>query len=342
MQIRRKIFVAVLATALFSGVSTADSCRVFLPPLVGGGGECSASDELMNRIGQNVSDLLPGALHCLLLGHTPKRPANSCAELAEQEPNIPSGNYWILNSTQSPVQVFCEMGDVFPASLNVTGGWVRVANLNMTDPDQQCPENLQLSYTNQPIRLCGRRTGCGCDSVAFTTYGVQYRQVCGRVRGYQFASPDAFERKFGVCPAPCNIDSPYVDGVSITHGASPRKHIWTYAAALLEYPFSLFSSATCPCTSHGHPPPSFVGSDYYCESGISAGLWQPSVYSNDTLWDGQDCRRSKRTCCDYPNLPWFCKKLPEPTTDDLEFRICGDQSPVDEDDPINLVQLYIQ
>ena len=68
----------------------------------------------------------------------------------------------------------------------------------------------------------------------------------------------------------------------------------------------------------------------------------PASNSNDTLWDGQDCRRSERTCCDYPNLPWFCKKLPEPTTDDLEFRICGDQSPVDEDDPINLVQLYIQ
>ena len=81
------------------------------------------------------------------LGRTPEYPANSCTELAEQEPDIPSGNYWILNSTQSPVQVFCEMGEVFPSSLNVTGGWVRVANLNMTDPDQQCPGNLQLSYT---------------------------------------------------------------------------------------------------------------------------------------------------------------------------------------------------
>ena len=29
------------------------------------------------------------------------------------------------------------MGDVFPSSYNVTGGWVRIANLNMTDPDQQ-------------------------------------------------------------------------------------------------------------------------------------------------------------------------------------------------------------
>ena len=178
------MFVAVLAAALFSGMSTADSCTVFLPPLVGGGDECSASGELMNRIGQNVSTLVPGLLHCLLLDRTPEYLANSCTELAEQEPDIPSGNYWILNSTQSPVQVFCEMGEVFPASLNVTGGWVRVANLNMTDPDQQCPENLQLSFTSS-IRVCGRSSnGNSCDSVTFTTYGVQYRQVCGRVRGY--------------------------------------------------------------------------------------------------------------------------------------------------------------
>ena len=53
MQIKHGMFVTVLAAALFSGVSTADSCTVFLPPLVGRGGECSASSELMNRIGQN-------------------------------------------------------------------------------------------------------------------------------------------------------------------------------------------------------------------------------------------------------------------------------------------------
>ena len=220
MLMKHRMIVAVLAATLYiltaaTGGSAADSCTASLPPLVGGGGECSASGggHLVNEVRQDVSTLLPEVVRCMLPGHTPEYPANSCAELAEQEPNIPSGNYWILNSTQSPVQVFCEMGEVFPSSLNVTGGWMRVANLNMTDPDQQCPENLQLSYTDQPIRLCGRSTdGLGCDSVTFTTYGVQYRQVCGRVRGYQFGSPDAF-RAFA-CPAPCTINSPYVDGLA--------------------------------------------------------------------------------------------------------------------------------
>ena len=90
-----------------------------------------------------------------------------------------------------------------------------------------------------------------------------------------------------------------------------------------------------------------MGSDYYCESALNNGSginpWYPfKFYPDDPLWDGQDCRRSKCTCCDPPNLPWFCKELLEPTTGDLEVRLCADQSLIDEDAPIDLVQLYIQ
>ena len=216
---------------------------------------------------------------------------------------------------------------------------MRVANLKMTDSDQQCPENLRLSYTS-PIRLCGSRTDSSCDSLTFTTNGIQYQQACGRVRGYQFGSPDAFN--VFDCPTPCTIDNPYVDGVSITHG-SPRMHIWTYAAGLIEESALDGLIYSCPCTGHGRSPPNFVGSDYYCESGLDRPPWVPfMLYPNDTLWDGQGCDGLERTCCDPPNLPWFCRELPQPTTDDLEVRICGDQVLADEDTPIDLVQLYIQ
>ena len=166
--------------------------------------------------------------------------------------------------------------------------------------------------------------------VIYTTYGIQYQQVCGRVRGYQYRSPDAFSVS---CPHPCTIDNVYVDGISITHG-SPREHIWTYAAGITE------TFGVCPCTGGGSP--AFVGSDYYCESGLSAVPFEHVLYSDDPLWDGEDCDGLEGTCCDLPNLPWFCKELPQPTTDNLEFRICGDQPLPDEDTPIDLVQLYIQ
>ena len=78
--------------------------------------------------------------------------------------------------------------------------------------------------------------------VIYTTYGIQYQQVCGRVRGYQYRSPDAFSVS---CPHPCTIDNVYVDGISITHG-SPREHIWTYAAGITET-----YAGVCPCTGTG-------------------------------------------------------------------------------------------
>ena len=323
------MFALVLTATLFilttaNGGSAAGSCTASLSPLVGEGGDCSASgsSELVNEVRQNASALLKEVdpIRCMLhLGRTPEYPAISCTELAEQKPDILSGNYWILNSTQSPVNVFCETTGVFPSSLNVTGGWVRVANLNMTDPDQQCPGNLQLSFTDQPIRVCGRSTDYDCDSVTFTTNGIRYQQVCGRVRGYRYRTTDGFNV---FCPAPCTVDNIYVDGVSITHGVSPRKHIWTYAAG------------SCPCAGSAVLPPAFVGSDYYCEIGADIDSW-----NNNPLWDGLGC---SGTCCDPPNLPWFCKELPEPTTDNLEFRICGNQDINDEDTPVDLVELYIQ
>ncbi len=30
-------------------------------------------------------------------------------------------------------------------------------------------------------------------------------------------------------------------------------------------------------------------------------------------------------CCTWNNPPWFYKELPEPTTDDIEMRLCKDE-----------------
>ena len=95
----------------------------------------------------------------------------------------------------------------------------------------------------------------------------------------------------------------------------------------------------------GPSPPSFVGSDYYCESGISAGAGNPLLSILMTHCgprDGEDYNGLEGTCCEPPNLPWFCKELPESTNDNLEFRICGDENLSNEDTPIDLFQLYIQ
>ena len=111
---------------------------------------------------------------------------------------------------------------------NSTGGWTRVAYLNMTDPSQQCPWTLQ-TRSSEPRRLCGRgSSGASCDSVTYSTFGMNYRHVCGRVIAYQHRTTDAFHF-FGQVPQ--TIEGYYVDGVSLTHGSpGSRQHIWTFAA----------------------------------------------------------------------------------------------------------------
>ena len=54
----------VLSAAI--GGSTADCCTASLPPLVGGGGECSVlgGGDFVNEVHQNVSTLLQEVVHC--------------------------------------------------------------------------------------------------------------------------------------------------------------------------------------------------------------------------------------------------------------------------------------
>ena len=127
------------------------------------------------------------------------------------------------------------------------------------------------------------------------------------------------------------IDGNYVDGVSITYGSAPRKHLWTYAARLA-FVDNVIDTRTCPCKygSIAVVPP-FVGSDYYCES---AQLICCSYPSANVLWEGQ-CYHTEALCCTHSNMPWFIKTLSETTTDDIELRICN--NPI-----LDLIELFVR
>ena len=101
--------------------------------------------------------------------------------------------------------------------------------------------------TDLPKRLCrigiGSTIGAGYLSTIFDLYGIEYSQVCGKIIGYQDWTPDAFGQKSLLT----SIDSAYVDGISLTHGRNPRKHIWTFAAGLDEV--GSRPTYDCPCTN---------------------------------------------------------------------------------------------
>ena len=221
-----------------------------------------------------------------------------------------------------------------------TGGWRRVVYLDMTNPNTTCPSGWQL--TRLPRRTCGRATGGANthDSATFRVTGGEYNKICGKIRAYQYASPDGFQRFPSTLVA--TIDNAYVDGVSVTHG-TPRNHIWTFVAGISEGDPN--SIGACPCDAKVDiSVPSFVGDDYFCESGINRPWDQSRQYifhSIDTLWDGEDCLPSS-TCCSRRNPPYFVKQLPTTTTDDIEARICLDEVVSNENIAIELVELYVQ
>ena len=218
-------------------------------------------------------------------------------------------------------------------------GWRRAAFINMTDTSYNCPSGLSL--TSYSKRTCGasHTTQGGCSSTTFSVGGVPYSRARGRIRGYQVGSTSAFY------PYAMGINSYYVSGVSLTHGgASSRQHIWTFAAGISEVT-TTYPDEGCPCdTAAPSVVPAFVGSDYFCESGLHSE-WSSSyfgvLYSNDVLWDGQNCT-STSTCCQFNNPPWFTKNLPNATTDDIELRICTPNFPSNANVPLELIELCVQ
>ena len=213
-------------------------------------------------------------------------------------------------------------------------GWRRVAYLNMSDPSQQCPSVWQ--EITAPHRVCGRRSAwASCEGLTYSTGSEQYDQVCGRIIGYHRGTPDAF--------IGWSIDSYYLDGVSVTYG-SPRQHIWSFVGGIDESDTRSF--LLCPCvagSTNGNRIPSFVGQNYFCESGLTQ--WDGRAFllwpNGDPLWDGQGCGPTS-SCCTFNSPPWFNVQLSSPTTDDIEVRICGDEAIGNEDTPVQLIELYVK
>ena len=136
----------------------------------------------------------------------------SCSDILAAYPNSASG-YYHVNSRH----IYCNMGELCDSS----GGWTRIGFLDMAGATSNCPPGFRL-YQVGAVRACGRPVGgASCVSEILPTNGINYTQICGRVTGYQYASPDAVDSN----SLHNDIYSYYVDGVSITKG-SPRQHSW--------------------------------------------------------------------------------------------------------------------
>ncbi len=220
--------------------------------------------------------------------------------------------------------------------------WTQVSHLDMTNSSQSCPSAWAVVETFN-VRACGRqlsRTG-SCDSVFYSTHGTKYTQVSGRIKGYQYNSPNAFESFIN---GYTSLDSWYIDGISLTHGRpGSRIHVWSFVNAY--YETTSFNEWKCPCmlsssSTWPYTIPVFVGENYFCATG-SRNTPGASVLVDNPLWDGVGCT-GDNTCCQFNQPPWFCRTLPAPTTDDLEVRICADQDTSNENIYISNLELYVK
>ena len=258
----------------------------------------------------------------------------TCQGILRCFPSALSGYYQISAPNGSLVQVYCDMECT---NCGGKGGWTRIAYVNMSQSGSTCPQGL-TQRTLSGLTFCGRNIttiGGGCQSTMIPTLGLNYSKVCGRLKGYNWGLPNAFLQH------QLPIDDPYVDGVSITYYKNTyREHIWTYANG---HTLNRWLQSTCPCnTNSSLAVPPYVGNDYYCEAADNITLAQRyNLYSNDTLWDGQQCSDVEAPCCTHPDMPWFNKALSETTTEDIELRVCGAVEIVYQDTLLQEIEIFI-
>ena len=312
---------------------------IALPPTILND-SCANLNQVIQSLAQSTEQLLDqfsARLDSVLnLGSSAQFAASSCSDIAATLPNNISGYYWILSSANVPIRVYCDLVKVLCGQR----GWTRVAYLNMNDPTPSCPSAWYLNAVSNTSGLCGRPqpSTAGCFSVNYPVNGVLYSKICGWVRGYNYKTNDGFFR-YG-CSSPCQytaIDQPYLDGVSITRKSPSRQHVWSYVTANV-------GGGTCPCYpggSYANSIPSFVGSNWYCQGQVAGS--STTDYYKYPLWTGAAAcvGYTQAPCCSNPNLPWFSAVMTSQVVDDLEVRICSDQSYTDEDTRLQNVELYV-
>ena len=244
----------------------------------------------------------------------------SCDSVMNITLPLPSGMYWVSNSTGT-TQIYCSTS--IAASCNgVAGQWKRLGYLStIHTPRSPCPPDLQ--FRSSPPS-CRRSLGIhGCSSVLYPSNGMSYSQVCGRVHAQVSGSPDGFQY-FGSRSLGVTLDQNYVDGVSLTYG-NPRSHIWTFTASVN------FAGGVCAVCDRKKP--SYVdlfscelvtrdNPQEFCSPGSSC----------KQLWDGTNQCVGGGT---------FYRILSEPTSEDIEMRVCRAQARHDEDILVTFVEIFV-
>ena len=251
---------------------------------------------------------------------SPPAKSTSCKEILKKNPASKTGEYTLYDPiTEEKYKVMCLMTS-FAKCDNIAGLTILLSQFFPSN----CPEGFTLKQVSG-FKHCVRQPSesGGCVSIDVPTHNIQYDRVCAVVSAFQIGTPDGISGP----NRPGSIDDAYVDGVSMTHGKSPRKHIWTFMGSSSE------KKPICPCaTGSTVKVPDFIGNNYFCESGNREETAVPGkIYTNDALWNMRNCNGVEASCCRKDTNDYFYAVLPSSTTDDIEVRVCSDEATSDED-----------
>ena len=246
---------------------------------------------------------------CLVFGHIPTVPPVSL-----DTPGCPSNDH--LEAIRA------QLSEMVSDTLAFCGGpgWRRVAYLNMSEPNTTCPDQWRL-FQRGSLSLCGRKElhSASCDSVHYSTK---------RIIGYQYNTPDVALHHFYDGTPGNQINEPYLDGVSVTYGKH-RKHIWSFFAAYVPH--------DCCDKRHLNHTGSlrFIGGNSFCDSAHEGSHPEGNLFTEHRLWGSV-------SICTPGSGPWFYVNLSLPSIQDIELRVCGDESVGNEDTPLELVEIYVK
>jgi len=241
--------------------------------------------------------------------------SSTCDSTNNLSLRVVAGFYEVRNSNESFALLHCS-----PVVNENRNSLRKVAdlNVNVTGSSTQCPRGFELQ--NTPFSCRANKTGAGCTSFTYSVRGIPYSYITGRIIARQYLTPDAFAPT--VSSRNNTVEGNYVDGVSLTYGNNPRNHIWTFAAGLT------WQNQTCDDRCQRYKP-SFVGNNFSCEINDVCDSNAPSC--GDPLWDGNQCYGPTT----------FYRELLEPTTENIEMRVCRDDDQTNEDILLTLVELYV-
>ena len=268
---------------------------------------------------------------CNNIGFSKCNPAHSCHEIFETVGEVAGRNgFYHIQTGDGPQEKYCNMEDEHCGMR----GWLLVGDVDASVG--ACPDNFRLDEAPGGVKVCrGETPRSGSDPrsrylMTFPVNGLNFTKITGFVEGYQFGNPDAFSPQ----------DAYDMDGITFYYGNSATRHtLWSYAAGT--------GDSSCPCSTFpGEPPPSHLGNyRYYCDSGNPDPCHSDSKwYMDKVLWSGSGCPRpDTNTCCDPPDLPYFCDYYAHYSSVTTKFmvEVAFNEDRDNEDIGITRLQIYV-